>query len=59
MQLWPFKKPCSPPPDRVKEAAPAIAARERTLAELRLKREAVEKELALALGEITRPKRNE
>lgn len=59
MKLWPFRKPCEAVIDRVKDAAPEIAARERRLAELRLKREAVEQELLHALGEITRPKGND
>ncbi|PIL20555.1 hypothetical protein P775_08475 [Puniceibacterium antarcticum] len=52
--IWPFRKPCPPPgDDRVRQAAPVIAAQERQLAELTQKREAIQREISKALDQLT------
>lgn len=55
MNIWPFRRPPHPEEDeRIRRAAAGIAAQERQLAELKLKRESLEREISHALDEITR-----
>lgn len=52
--MWPFRK--TPQPvieDKIRAAAPEIAERERELAILKAKREALQEEIAKALAQMT------
>lgn len=52
--MWPFRR--TPQPvieDKIRAAAPYIAAQERELAKLKEKRAALQEEIAAALAEIT------